>query len=91
MGKKSLICLEAKSMTHLQGNTIILRSSRQLFPDSHRALLPELQRNKDTIRCAALGTEVPGHRQEQLTKTLIVRLLKTHFFTPILDCEKSTE
>ena len=23
------------------------------------ALLPELQRNKDTVRCAALGTEVP--------------------------------
>ena len=31
------------------------------------------------------------HRQEQLTQTLIVRLLKTHFlFTLILDFEKST-
>ena len=29
--------------------------------------------------CAALGAEDPGHRQEQLTQTLIVRLLKTHF------------
>ena len=65
------------------------RPSRAL--DSPRALLPELQRYKDTVRCAALGAEVPGHRQQQLTQTLIVRLLKTHFFTPILDCEKSTE
>ena len=50
-----------------------------------RALLPELQRYKDTVRCAALGAEVPGHRQQQLTQTLIVRLLKTHLFTLILD------
>ena len=56
-----------------------------------RALLPELQRYKDTIRCAALGAEVPGHRQQQLTQTLIVRLMKTHFLPPILDCEKTTE
>ena len=27
------------------------------------------------------GAEVPGHCQEQLTQTLIVRVLKTHFFT----------
>ena len=65
------------------------RPSRAL--DSPRALLPELQRYKDTVRCAALGAEVPGHRQQQLTETLIVRLLKTHFLTPILDFEKSTE
>ena len=43
------------------------------------SLLPELQRYKDTIRCGALGAEVPEQRQEQLTQTLIVRLLKTHF------------
>ena len=55
------------------------------------SFLPELQRNKDTVRCATLGPEVPGHRQEQLTETLIVRLLKTHFFTSILNFEKSTE
>ena len=55
-----------------------------------RALLPELQR-KDTVRCAALGAEVPGHCQQQLMQTLIVRLLKMHLFSPILDCEKSTE
>ena len=55
------------------------------------ALLLELQRNKDTNGCAVLGAEVPGHRQEQLVQTLIVRFLKTHFFTPILDFGKSTE
>ena len=65
------------------------RPSRAL--DSPRALLSELQRYKDTVRCATLGVEVPGHRQQQLTQTLIVRLLKTHLFTPILDFEKSTE
>merc|ERR1719422_1234152 len=65
------------------------RPSRAL--NSPGALLPELQRYKDTVRCAALGAEVPGHRQQQLTQTLIVRLLKTHFFTLILDFEKSTE
>ena len=59
--------------------------------DLPRALLPELQRSKDTGRCGALGAEVPGHRRQQLTQTLIVRLLKTHLFTPILDWEKSTD
>ena len=54
-------------------------------------MLPELQRNKDAVRCAALGAEVPGHRQQQLTQNLIVRLLKTYFLTQVLDCEKSTE
>ena len=33
------------------------RPSRAL--DSPRALLPELQRNKNTVRCAALGAEGP--------------------------------
>ena len=46
---------------------------------------------KDTVRWVVLGAGVPGHRQQQLMQTLIVRLLKTHFYTPILDCEKSTE
>ena len=41
--------------------------------------------------CAELGAEVPGHRQHHLMQTLIVRLLKTHFFTSILDFEKSIE
>ena len=48
--------------------------------DSPCALLPELRRYKDTGRFVALGAEVPGRCQEQLTQTLIVRLLKTHFF-----------
>ena len=59
--------------------------------DLPRALLPELKRYKDTVRCGELGAEAPGHRQQQLTQTLIVRLLKTHFFTSILDFEKSIE
>ena len=58
---------------------------------SSLGLLPELQRYKVTIRYAALGAEVPLHCQQQLTQTLIVFLLKTHFFKPILDFEKSTE
>ena len=65
------------------------RPSRAL--DSPRMLVLELQRYKDTVRCAALGAEVPGHRLKQMTQTLIVRLLKTHFLTPIVDCEKLTE
>ena len=44
--------------------------------DSPRALLLEQQRYKNTVRCASLGAEVSGRRQEQLTHTLIVRLLK---------------
>ena len=56
------------------------RPSRAL--DSPGALLPELQRYKDSVRCSALGAEVPGlgRSQQQLTQSLIVRLLKTHFF-----------
>ena len=65
------------------------RPSRAL--DLHGSLLPELQRYKDTVRFGALGAKVPGLGQQQLTQTLIVRLLKTHFFTSILDFEKSTE
>ena len=53
------------------------RPSRAL--DSPCALLPELLRYKDTVRFAALGAEVSGHCQQQLTQPLIVRLLKTHF------------
>ena len=47
------------------------RSSRAL--NLPCALPTELKRIKDTIRCyAALGTEVPGHRQEGMTQTLCV-------------------
>ena len=94
-------------MTHHWGNNILRitpsspsRTLKGLFEltrrhsqalDSPRALFPELQRYKDTVRCGGLGVEVKRHRQHQLTQTLIVRLLKAHFFTLILDCEKSTE
>ena len=73
---KSLICLEGKFLligqtllflpaTPLSPSRTLdwlfeltCRPSRAL--DSPRALLPELQRYKDT-RCGALGAEVPGH------------------------------
>ena len=61
------------------------RPSRAL--DSPRVSLPELHRYKVTVRCARKGTEVLGNCQEQ--QTLIVRLFRTHFSTPILDWEKS--
>ena len=75
----------------LEGLSELTWHPRARALDSPCVLLPELQRCKDTVRCAALGVEVPGHRQQQLRQTLIVRLLKTHFFTPILNCEKSIE
>ena len=73
-------------MTSRRGNTILFRSSQRLprlrlGPLTHPpALLPELQRNKDTFGCAALGADVPGQRQLQLTQTLIVHLLDSQFF-----------
>ena len=80
-------------MNPLRGDTILLRSSQQLSLspsrtheglfeltrrpsralDSPRVLLPELQRY--------IVQEVPGRRQQQLTQTLIVLLLKPHFNT----------
>ena len=47
-----------------------------------------IQRNKDTVRCAVLSAQVTGHRQKTADATLC--LLKSHFLTPFLDCEKST-
>ena len=41
-----------------------------------RALLPELQRIKDIVRCAGLGPEFPGQHQEQLTQTLICAIIQ---------------
>ena len=41
------------------------------------------------VRCVMLGAEFPVYRQEQMTQTLIVCLMKTHFLPPILDFEKS--
>ena len=74
----------------LEGLFEMTRRPSRAF-DSPFALLPELQRYKDTVRCGELGAEVLGHRQQQLAQTLIVRLLKTYFCTPIFDFEKSTE
>ena len=54
-------------------------------------VVPELQRNNNTVRCAVPGRGIQGHRQEQPTLTLMVCLLKTHLLTPILDSQKSTE
>ena len=85
--EKSLTCLEGKSITN---TTETLFSSVPLSNSLFYVSDPELQRNKDTVRCAALGTGVPEHCQKQLTQTLIVRLLKTDFLPLILDLEKST-
>ena len=74
-----------------QGNTILFRS---LQGPSTR-LMRCFRNYRDTRTPSGvprtLSAEVPGHSQQQLTQTLIVRLLKTHFFTSILDFEKSTE
>ena len=54
-----------------------------------RALLPEIQRNKDPIRFVVQGTEVPGLRQKQVTQTLMMCLIKQlHFLTLIHDCKR---
>ena len=46
----------------------------------------ELLRNKDTIRCAALGMKVPGHRQKQMTQTPIVFVENASVFVhPLYD------
>ena len=52
--------------------------------DLPRVLLPELQRYKNTVMCATLGSaEIPGQWEvnEQLMQTLILCLLKMHIFT----------
>ena len=77
------------SKPHWHAPSIVVKKYYGAFLGKHYSL--PLQRYKDTVRCGALGQEVQGQCQQQLTQTLIVRLLKTHFFTPILDCEKSTE
>ena len=57
------------SRTHEGLFELTQRPSRAL--DSPRSLLPELQRYKDTVKCATLGAEVPGHHQKQLTQTIV--------------------
>ena len=55
------------------------------------ALRPELQRYKDTHRLVCWATaEVSECCQKQLTQTLIVCLMKTHFFMLILDYNKKS-
>ena len=49
--------------------------------DSLCALLPELQRYKDSVRCATLGAEVPGHRQQQIDANLVQICPKYTFLT----------
>ena len=78
-------------MTPNRGKTILFRSSQQL---------PRLRLGPSTrlVRCIRnyRDTRTPsgvleGQCHQQPTQTFFVRLLKMHFFTPILDCEKSTE
>ena len=40
-------------------------------------MLPELLRDQDTVRC---DSKAQWSQEKQLAQTLIVRLLKTHFF-----------
>ena len=61
----SLICLESKSIIPHQGNTYSLSFLLATPSSPSRALLLELQRYKVSIRCARLGAEVSGHRQQQ--------------------------
>ena len=68
----------------LPSHSLVSVSDPSRALDSPHSLLSEVQINKHSISCAALVTEVPGHCPEQLTKTLIVRLLKMHFFSGFL-------
>ena len=58
--------------------------------DSPHALLPE-QRNKDTVRCAALGAEGPRTPSKTGDANLDCTFVKKHNFQLILVREKSTE
>ena len=48
------------------------------------SLVPELQRNKVTVRYVGLDVEVPGHCEKQLTQICILLSLKMNLCTPIL-------
>ena len=78
-------------MTPGGGNTFLFLSSQQLprlrlrplkgAVSAQKAIdLPRTLPRKDTVKCAVLGAEVPGHCREQLMQTSIVRLLQTLFF-----------
>ena len=82
-------------MTPGQGNTIIFHSNQQLprlrlrpSKDFYCADMAPFKGPRLASCLASRTTEKQGHRQKQLTQTKM-RLLKTHFFTPILDLEKS--
>ena len=78
-GKYVVLFCSVPASDFLEGRfELTRRPSRAL--DSPRMLLPELQRYKDTVVYAALSAEVPGHHQQKLMQTLIVRLSKTPFF-----------
>ena len=78
------------SPSHTLGGLFEMTQHYSWVIDLPRALLWELQRNEDTIRCVVLGAEVTDHHQRQLAQTLMVPSLKNTLFTPMLDCEKST-
>ena len=97
--KPLLLFLSAKpsSWSRILGGLFELTQHSSRALDSPRVLLPELctdiQGHCQVWRARRGGPRTPTStsRQLQLTQTLIVLLLKTHFFTPILDFEKSTE
>ena len=80
-------------MTPHRDNTFHFRSYQQL-PHLH---LEPLKGLFELTRCPLRALNSPRafflklQRNNQLTQTLMVRWLKTHFFTQILDFEKSTE
>ena len=59
-------------------NSLVGHPSRAL--DWPRALLLELLRNKDTVKCVALSAGVARHFQEQLTKNLDCALAEMNVF-----------
>ena len=60
--------------------------------DLPRALLPELPRYKETVRCGAIGEEVEGHRKISADANQDCAFVEyALFLKPILDFEKSTE
>ena len=101
--KKNQICLEGKNEWPLFGEILLSSVSpsnsepwRAFWTDPApfnlpRALLLELQTNKDTVRCVVLGVVVPGHHQKQLRGKPCTFADADALFRMILDCEKSTE
>ena len=78
---KILFCLEGKFMTLFKSFFELTRHPSRAL-NSPPALLSELQRNKDTVRCVALDAEVKGPRQEQLTR-LVCAFVENALFYPI--------